>query len=278
MTSREPSPATTTPDEEPGRNAAAERAEARRQRSRRDSTPRRPAGHRPRVRSWWRSQRGVARRAPPHGLDERRRRALAVDALPVSARGHAPVPGTWPCPGGPSAGRGGGTDGRRAPRSGARKYGTVPSASAQTRTRSASHQRATSRQPGTFSTFLTSNGEPGTPANGSRRWGTPSRSASAAQSRGWRSTSWRTPAGSPRPRTRSSTPGPSTGSTSQTLPSARSACEARCRSGGSAAIQPKPKSVSSQKVIVASVIAVVGCPSCAQRGETALAGALVSKL
>jgi hypothetical protein len=51
---------------------------------------------------------------------------------------------------------------------GARKYAAVPSASVQTRTPSSGHQRAASRQPGMFTTGLTSKGAPGTPANGSR--------------------------------------------------------------------------------------------------------------
>jgi DNA-binding MarR family transcriptional regulator len=70
----------------------------------------------------------------------------------------------------------------------------VPTASATTSAFRSGHHSAPPASRGTCTTSRTSNGEPGS-ADGRRRCGTPSRSATAAQSRGWRSSNWTTAAG-----------------------------------------------------------------------------------
>ena len=129
----------------------------------------------------------------------------------------------------------------------------MPIASVTTSVRRSGHQSAVSFQPGIAGTGTASNGDSGTVA-GMTRCGTPSRAAIAAQSRLWRLISCSTARGSPSAATRSSRPGKSVGSTSQTPPPAASACDARSIAGGSGEIQPKPSSLSSQIVIAAASI------------------------
>src|SRR5829696_7839088 len=146
---------------------------------------------------------------------------------------------------------------------GARKWGSVPSASPQTSARCSGNQSATSRQRRVSATVTTSNGECGTPNMGTLKWRTPSRSASASQSRLWRSMSWTTARSSPRRLARSIASGTSTGSTSQTPPSAASAWDVRWSSSSSTS-QPKPKSSSSQKRKSTSIL---GSPAGERQGE-----------
>ena len=133
-------------------------------------------------------------------------------------------------------------DARRRARRRAGRRPLVPIASATTSARCSGHHSASSCQRGTLSTGDTSNGLPGTAA-GSRRCGTPSRAATAAQSRLWRSSSWITPAGGPSACARSIASGTSTGSISQTPSPVSSACAVRV--SVSSGNQEKPNGSSS---------------------------------
>jgi hypothetical protein len=104
--------------------------------------------------------------------------------------------------------------------------GAVPTASGTTSTASAGHHSAVSLHVGQRMTGTSSNGVAGS-ASGFTTCFTPSRVAIAAQSRLWRSSSRRTPAGSPSTATAAIAAASSTGSTSQTPPSTASAWHAR---------------------------------------------------